>query len=978
MVSGFHTVGGLAGYNDYGTIGNSVSICSVNGTNYVGGLAGYNFSNGVITNSYNQSTVTGTGIYVGGLVSQNYGTITNSYSAGMVSGGGVPVGGLAGQNSGIIANSYWDTQISGQATSSGGIGLTTIQMKQKASYSGWDFTNIWKIDEAVSYPSLQVFLVFGLDIVAPWVSTTNPANNAVDVAVNTAITANFSEAMLSSSITSTSFTLTGPSGLVTGSIVANGQTATFTPSADLAYSTLYTAMVTTVAKDLSGNGLASSQSWSFTTQPVPDAAPPVTTALPGAGSYNKTQAVTLSCSDIGTGCKTISYCLGAIASNCDPSSLYTGGTITISSSSDLRFFSTDNAWNSEVISTATYTIGGMPPTLFVSTLANGASTNNATLNVSGTVWDADGLLSLTIKGTPLTVQADTSFSAPVTLSAGPNTIVTIATDLAGNSSSDTRTITLDTMLPGLIVTYPADNSVTNSITTTVTGTVDGAVQSALVSLGTSTFPATIVGNVFSSPSITLAPGMNTITIDATDLAGNATTVKRTITFDDVAPALYITDPVQDLATNLSSYPLQGTTDTNVTVSIDFDGSVFQPQVIEGTFTQALTFSAEKTYDITVTATDQLGNTSTATRNIIYDKTPATFTIDPFVTPTNKNSQTIGGTIESGATLLVTCPTATVGSVTYPTDTTWQAGLSDLTEGGNTISIIVTDIHGNIADPVSYTVLLDTVPATIAINSPAANSTVNHTTVGYTLSELIASSQIEFIRTGGASDSAAHVYPLLPADRIAGDHTVNTGLALVNSAVYKITFTNVKDVAGNAGVPATNSNVTFDTQSIGVTKVAPSLKSIITTATVGYTLSEDAASGTVTFTRTGGSEDSASHVYALQTSSLGKGPHTVDTGLPLVKDAFYKVTLQFTDKASNPPTTVSSAMIFFDSNYGKGPIGNVANEDGLNIVNDADVAKLNSVMGTRPGDPNWNPACDLDKNNKIDQKDLMLLQMHYGE
>ncbi len=85
----------------------------------------------------------------------NAGTITNSYSTGSVSGSNY-VGGLVGYNyGGAITNSYWDTETSGQTTSDGGTGLTTAQMKQQASFSGWDFSNVWGIDEGASYPYLR-------------------------------------------------------------------------------------------------------------------------------------------------------------------------------------------------------------------------------------------------------------------------------------------------------------------------------------------------------------------------------------------------------------------------------------------------------------------------------------------------------------------------------------------------------------------------------------------------------------------------------------------------------------------------------------------------------------------------------------------------------------------------------------------------------------------------------------------------------
>jgi subtilisin family serine protease/subtilisin-like proprotein convertase family protein len=52
---------------------------------------------------------------------------------------------------------------------------------------------------------------------------------------------------------------------VTGTVTYSGTTATFTPSSNLAYSTTYTATITTAAKDAAGNAMASDYAWSFTT-----------------------------------------------------------------------------------------------------------------------------------------------------------------------------------------------------------------------------------------------------------------------------------------------------------------------------------------------------------------------------------------------------------------------------------------------------------------------------------------------------------------------------------------------------------------------------------------------------------------------------------------------------------------------------------------------------------------------------------------
>ena len=91
------------------------------------------------------------------MVGYNYeGTITNSYSTGTVSGSSDYVGGLVGYNyGGTITNSYWDIQTSGQSSSDGGTGKTTAQMKQQATFSGWDFDTIWGIEAELTYPYLQ-------------------------------------------------------------------------------------------------------------------------------------------------------------------------------------------------------------------------------------------------------------------------------------------------------------------------------------------------------------------------------------------------------------------------------------------------------------------------------------------------------------------------------------------------------------------------------------------------------------------------------------------------------------------------------------------------------------------------------------------------------------------------------------------------------------------------------------------------------
>jgi len=174
-------VGGLLGYNSYGSIINCYTEGgSVSGCEGVGGLVGFNYY-GTIANCYSKENVTGSSYGVGGLVGSNlYGPISDCYSAGSIIGND-QVGGLVGFNElgAIIANcyatgnvssnrsvgglvgvggsvysSYWDTQTSGLSTSSGGIGKTTTEMQMASTFIGWAHNPVWTIDEGKDYPRL--------------------------------------------------------------------------------------------------------------------------------------------------------------------------------------------------------------------------------------------------------------------------------------------------------------------------------------------------------------------------------------------------------------------------------------------------------------------------------------------------------------------------------------------------------------------------------------------------------------------------------------------------------------------------------------------------------------------------------------------------------------------------------------------------------------------------------------------------------
>ena len=121
----------------------------------LGGLVGKHIS-GLISSCYATGNING-GVEVGSLIGENPGGghVINSYSIGAVSGSSQ--GGMLGGGSSCsdCSGNYWNIDTSGFSTSLIGIGLSDSEMKQQSSFTGWDFNNVWSIDEGISYPTLK-------------------------------------------------------------------------------------------------------------------------------------------------------------------------------------------------------------------------------------------------------------------------------------------------------------------------------------------------------------------------------------------------------------------------------------------------------------------------------------------------------------------------------------------------------------------------------------------------------------------------------------------------------------------------------------------------------------------------------------------------------------------------------------------------------------------------------------------------------
>lgn len=133
------------------------------------------------------------------------------------------------------------------------------------------------------------------DITPPTVLSTVPGNGEIDVAVNAAVSATFSEDMNPATVNSTTFTIKDSlNNTVNGTVNYTGTTATFTPTSALTSSTVYTVTITTGVEDAAGNAIIQDYVWTFTTGIATDTTPPTvssTAPIDGATDISTTSTV---------------------------------------------------------------------------------------------------------------------------------------------------------------------------------------------------------------------------------------------------------------------------------------------------------------------------------------------------------------------------------------------------------------------------------------------------------------------------------------------------------------------------------------------------------------------------------------------------------------------------------------------------------------------------------------------------------------
>ena len=313
---------------------------------------------------------------------------------------------------------------------------------------------------------------------------------------------------------------------------------------------------------------------------------------------------------------------------------------------------------------------------------NAAKWNNSDVTVSFTCSDTtSGIASCDL---PVTISTET---------AGQSVIGT-ATDKAGNTATTSVTVKLDKTPPVIDITSPANGSNVFTSPFAISGTVLDEL-SGIENIICNGVPGTIIGAGFTC-GVPLTPGTNSVSVTATDIAGNTRTSSLSLTYTQ-APKITITSPTNLSFLNISPTTVTGTVDDpTATVTIN---SV-QAAVVNSSFSAALPL-AEGPNIITASAASANGASGTASIEVTLDTTPPHVTItsppDQFVT--TDASISVSGSINDIVVGTVNAQQAQVnvnGAAAQVANRTFLATNVPLAMGTNVIQAVGRDRVGNAA------------------------------------------------------------------------------------------------------------------------------------------------------------------------------------------------------------------------------------------------------------------------------------------
>ncbi len=240
------------------------------------------------------------------------------------------------------------------------------------------------------------------------------------------------------------------------------------------------------------------------------------------------------------------------------------------------------------------------------------------------------MLSSIVNGTPIVesvgaqtltalVQSTGAWNvAPAPMGEGSRTVTAAVTDPAGNTSTATEQLIVDTIAPAVTITGGA-TALTNDPTPTITGTTDaplGAVVTVTLADQTLSDPVQADGT-WSVTSAHLADGPHLVLMTVSDAAGNQASAVQTLTVNTVAPLVTIMGG-PSASTSSTSPTLSGSTDASPgsTITVTVAGQTLTA-LVQPDGSWNVTFSAVGVgaWQALATVTNDAGDVGSATQTL---------------------------------------------------------------------------------------------------------------------------------------------------------------------------------------------------------------------------------------------------------------------------------------------------------------------------------------------------------------------------
>ncbi|MFX2663998.1 Ig-like domain-containing protein [Enterobacter hormaechei] len=420
------------------------------------------------------------------------------------------------------------------------------------------------------------------------------------------------------------------------------------------------------------------------------------------------------------------------------------------------------------------TVDTQPPAITLDNLTDDNIINAAEaqqdLVLSGsTTAEAGQTVTVTLNGKSYqtTVQADGRWQLNVpaadvgALTDGNVTVTATVSDVAGNSSSADRVGLVDATVPQVTINdFVTDTNTVNQLAHSqaqiLSGSVTGAAAGDLVIITINNVDYTTVVDAAGNWSLGLpasvvqglTDGTRTINVSVTDRSGNTGSSSVDVVVNTVTPVIGINtlaaDDVINAAEKGEDLLLSGTSNQpeGTTITVNLNGINYAATTdASGNWSVTVPASAvsalgEANYTVTASVTDNVGNSASATHDVLVDSSLPVVTLNNVAGDNIVNAaevaagQTLTGKVSNAAS--GDTVTIIIGGQTYTAtvqdDLTWslpltQSQLTALGNGDLTVSSSVTNGHGNTGSS-SLDVTIDAQLPGLRIDTVAGDDVIN--------------------------------------------------------------------------------------------------------------------------------------------------------------------------------------------------------------------------------------------------------------